>query len=220
MKLLMYSTALVFMAKLATAQTNTGIGVIAPSHKLHVVGAAATDPVRLETLQAPATTDLVGTIVATNTGVLKLQNANTKSAVWVTGSLTFAANNTEYSINTTVPPVETFDNLNEYAGDTFTALQAGLYEVALKINFLQRVASNDGADGYTGYGYIRGPVASSISAGKIYLPEVGGSTAINSVLNTDLVKLTAGQTVRFSSLLFGATGGNTCNCQITINRID
>jgi hypothetical protein len=201
----------------AQAQTgNVGIGTAIPSNKLTV--SAAADPARLIGLQAPAT--YKGTLVADATGVVKLRDANSISAVRASGSITYTNNNTVYNSNVSGAPAEQFDNLNEFSGNVFTASQTGLYQVTFTINGDQRASTNDSGDGYQLFTQITGPAGTVRATGKVNIPEVSGVPNQETVAASDLVKLTAGQTLVFTTLVYGSTNGNTATYTILINRVD
>lgn len=205
---------------------NVGIGTNTPSNKLTVV--AATDPVRFTGMQ-PAGTTTMGTLVTDNTGVVKIRNASSISAVRVTGTMTFAANNTLYFNDVTAAPTETFDNLGEFSGHTFTPSQPGLYQVSYTINYNQRDNTNDNGEGYMGYAYILAGTPSgtpltaptlSSTGNKITIPEASGAPSINGVSMNELVKLSAGEVIQFRATTYGSTGGATASYIINISRVD
>lgn len=193
-----------------------GIGTTAPTNKLHVNG---TNPLRLEGLQASS--GKVGTLVVNSTGVVQTQTSTEISAVRATGSLTLTSNNVETLTNSGNTPTETFDNLNEFSGATFTAATAGLYKVELTINFEQRVSSNDNGDGYMGYAYIYlNGTSYSQAAVKVANPEISGAPTYQTATTSTLVKMAAGNTLKFYATNYGSSGGNTANYTINIVRID
>lgn len=199
------------------AQTgNVGIGTAIPSNKLTV--SAAADPARLIGLQAPAT--YKGTLVADATGVVKLRDASSISAVRATGSITYVNNNTIYASNVTGAPTEHFDNLNEFSGNVFTASQTGLYQVTYTVNGDQRANTNDSGDGYQLFVRVITPFGTTQAIGKVNIPEVSGVPNQETVSASDLVKLNAGQTIQFTTLVYGSTNGNTGTYAILINRVD
>ncbi|WP_449400832.1 hypothetical protein [Chryseobacterium wanjuense] len=198
---------------------NVGIGISTATNKLHV---NATNPVRLEGLQAAAGT--AGSLVVDNTGVVQLRNSSSISAVRATGNLTITVNNLATNTNASAAPTETFDNLNEFTGNTFTAAATGLYKVDFQINYPQRVATEDGGDGYLGYAYINlnASTYTTVST-KVTLPETSGAPSYNTCVNSVLVKMTAGNTLTFQAIVYGSTA-NTANITtpyiINIVRID
>jgi len=200
-----------------TSGGNVGIGTTAATNKLHI---NATNPVRLEGLQESSGTS--GSLTVNSTGVVQLQNSSSISAVRATGNITITVNNT---FTNTGAATETFDNLNEFAGNTFTAAATGLYKVDFRINFPQRPGSEDSGDGYLGTTNVilNGTVYSSAST-KITLPEISGAAATNSCTDSVLVKMNAGNTLAFQGSSYGSTvnAGNpiTASYVITITRID
>lgn len=205
---------------------NVGIGTPLPSNKLHI--AATADPVRFSGLQ-PADNAIAGTVVSDNNGVLKLKTANSMSAVRATGTFTIAVNNTFYFTDVTAAPTETFDNLNEFSGHTFTPAQPGLYQVTLIANFNQRDNTNDSGDGYLGYVKILAgtPTGSPLTApnysttnGKVTLPEVSGALSYSTVTNSEIVKLAAGEVIQLQVTAYGSSNGATGSYVINITRID
>jgi|GEM_PF-2128007 len=224
--ILLFSFFLFGITVLNAQNGNVGINTATPTNTLHVNATA--DPLRLQGLQA-ASASAYNTLAVDATGVVKLRNASSVSAVRATGNITFILNNTTYFTDVTAAPAETIDNLNEFSGHTFTATQAGLYQVSFMINFLQRTNANDSGDGYVGALHILSGTATgspetaplySSTAGKISLPEIGGATVNNQVNITDLVKLTAGQVIQFQTWVFGTTGGVTGSYCINIVRVD
>jgi hypothetical protein len=217
MKRLSILFSIIAVQQSTQAQTgNVGIGTAIPSNKLTV--SAAADPARLIGLQAPVT--YKGTLVADATGVVKLRDANSISAVRASGSITYTNNNTIYNSNVSGAPTEQFDNLNEFSGNTFTASQTGLYQVTFIINGDQRVSTNDSGDGYQLFSRIISPIGTVQATGKVNLPETAGVPNQETVSASDLVKLTAGQTLAFTTLVYGSTNGNTATYTILINRVD
>ena len=204
---------------------NVGIGTTTPTNQLQVVAATATtDPVRFAGLQ-PADATATGILVTDINGVIRSQSATSVSAVSYNGSITYAADSTIYFNDATASPTKVIDNRSEFSGHTFTATQAGLYQVTFTINYTQRTSITDGGDGYLGYASIN--VGTSTSApnysttiGKISNNESGGQAYNQNVTNTDLVKLTAGQVIQFQSMVYGSTGGVTANYIINIVRVN
>jgi hypothetical protein len=203
---------------------NVGMGTTMPTNQLHVVAAPATDPVRFVGLQ-PADATATGILVTDNDGVIRSQSATSVSAVSYTGNISYATDSTNYFNDATASHTKVIDNQSEFSGHTFTATQAGLYQVTFTINYTQRTSITDGGDGYLGYASIN--VGTSTSApnystciGKISNNESGGQTYNQNVTNTDLVKLTAGQVIQFQSMVYGSTGGVTANYIINIVRVN
>jgi hypothetical protein len=204
---------------------NVGIGITTPTNQLQVV--AATDPVCFAGLQ-PADTTAIGTLVTDINGVVRVRSANTISAVRVTGNLTNIPNGNGYYdyIDGLGSPMITFDNLGEFSGHTFTAKQAGLYQVTFKINFDQypktttsngTTSTNDNGDGYL----ARNIMGGLSTFGKITLPEANHYPSSNTVTNIALLQLTKGKTVTFQVFLWGATGGvHTASYVADVVRID
>ncbi|MCS3532992.1 hypothetical protein [Chryseobacterium sp. JUb7] len=196
---------------------NVGIGTASPSNILHV---NATNPVRLEGLQVSSGS--AGTLAVNSTGVVQLRNSSSISAVRATGNITITVNNTFTNIATAA---ETFDNLNEFAGNTFTAAATGLYKVDFQIVYPQRGNTEDGGDGYMAYARIslNGSAYGNLQSSKVPLPEVSGAPSSISVTNSALVKMNAGNTLTFDGLTFGSTP-NTTNIiapfVLSIVRID
>jgi hypothetical protein len=204
---------------------NVGIGTTTPTNQLQVVAATATtDPVRFVGLQ-PADATATGLLVTDINGVIRSQSATSASAVSYTGNIAYATDSTNYFTDATASPAKGFDNRSEFSGHTFTAAQAGLYQVTFMINFNQRTSGTDGGDGYLGYASINvGTPASapnySTAIGKISNNETGGPPHAQDVINTDLVKLTAGQVIQFQSMVYGSTGGVTASYTIIIARVN
>lgn len=196
---------------------NVGIGTASPSNILHV---NATNPVRLEGLQVSSGS--AGTLAVNSTGVVQLRNSSSISAVRATGNITITVNNTFTNIATAA---ETFDNLNEFASNTFTAAATGLYKVDFQIVYPQRGNTEDGGDGYMAYARIslNGSAYGNLQSSKVPLPEVSGAPSSISVTNSALVKMNAGNTLTFDGLTFGSTP-NTTNIiapfVLSIVRID
>ncbi|MDR6370538.1 hypothetical protein J2795_002250 [Chryseobacterium bernardetii] len=195
---------------------NVGIGTSSASNKLHI---NATNPVRLEGLQAASGTS--GSLTVNSTGVVQLKNSASISAARGTGIVTITTNNT--FVNTSVS-AKTFDNLSEMAGNTFIASSTGLYKVDFIVNYPQRGATEDGGDGYLGYAQISlNGIQQSFTNTKVTLPEASGAPSFVSCTNSTLIKMNAGQVLSFQALSFGSTP-NTTNivAPFTINvvRID
>lgn len=207
--------ALVSVSIMAKAQ-NTGIGTLNPTNKLHVK--TSSDPIRLEGLTNATTT--IGTIVTDATGVLKMRNTDNISSVRASGNLTLAADNTTYFNDATAAPIESFDNLNEFSGHTFTAAQTGLYQVSFTKRYLQATTFYTGlAIIYVGNGPTA-PIYGTFDMGGIN-PSTSGLTPYPlSVTKSELVKLTAGQIIQFKMSTFGANGNTSGSYVITINRVD
>jgi hypothetical protein len=199
-----------------TAQ-RVGIGTALPTNKLHV---NATDPLRLEGLQASSGSS--GTLAVNSTGVVQLRNSSSISALRATGNVAITTNNTFTTIGT---PTETFDNLNEFTGTTFTAASTGLYKVDFSINYPQRANTEDSGDGYIAYATINlNGAGYSSKITKITLPETSGAPASITASNSELIKMTAGNTLTFQGLTFGSTPSAgapiTGSYIINITRID
>ncbi|PXW12930.1 hypothetical protein C8D70_11022 [Chryseobacterium sp. CBTAP 102] len=195
---------------------NVGIGTSPATNKLHI---NATNPVRLEGLQAAAGT--AGSLTVNSTGVVQLKNSSSISAARGTGIVSITQNNT--FVNTSVS-VKTFDNLSEMTGNTFTAFSTGLYKIDFTINYPQRGSTEDGGDGYSGYAQISlNGIQQSFTNTKVVLPEVSGAPSFVTCTNSALLKINAGQVLSFQALTFGSTP-NTTNivAPFTINvvRID
>ncbi|UZU00081.1 hypothetical protein ODZ84_11145 [Chryseobacterium fluminis] len=196
---------------------NVGIGTSAPTNKLHV---NATDPLRLEGLQASSGTS--GSLTVNSTGVVQLRNSSSISAVRAIGNVSITVNNTFTTIGT---PTETFDNLNELTVTTFTAAATGLYKVDFSIDFPQRANTEDGGDGYiadvklnlNGTEYSR-------KKAKVTLPEVSGLASFITASTSELIKMAAGDTLTFQGKTFGSTptaaAPITGSYTINIVRID
>ncbi len=151
------------------------------------------------------------------------------SAVRATGTFTIAVNNTFYFTDVTAAPIETFDNLNEFSGHTFTPAQPGLYQVTFIANFDQRDNTNDSGDGYLGYVKILAgtPAGNPLTApnysttnGKVTLPEVSGALSYSTVTNSEIVKLAAGEVIQLQVTAYGSSNGATGSYVINITRID
>ncbi|MCS3869950.1 hypothetical protein J3D55_002866 [Chryseobacterium ginsenosidimutans] len=197
---------------------NVGIGTAAPTTALHVVSTA--DPLRLEGLQPSS--GATSALTVNSSGVVQMRNATSISAVRATGNIIITANN----INTnTGAAKETFDNLSEFTGNTFTAAATGIYKVNFSINYPQRAATEDGADGYLGFVKIalNGVDYSSMNT-KVTLAESVGGVSSVTCINSALVKMTAGNTLTFQGLTYGstptATASITAPFTINIVRVD
>jgi len=195
---------------------NVGIGTSGATNKLHI---NATNPIRLEGLQASSGTS--GSLTVNGTGVVQLKNSSSISAVRATGNIPITVNNTFTNTGTAT---ETFDNLNEFTGNTFTAAATGLYKVDFTVNYPQRASSEDTGDGYLGYAKIalNGTDYSTMNV-KVVLPEASGAPSYNTCTNSSLVKMTAGNTLTFQGLTFGSTPNVTTITApfiISIVRID
>jgi len=218
MKKMIQIVALAFVSNMAWAQ-NTGIGTKAPTHKLHVKDVS--DPIRLEGLSNATST--AGTIVTDANGVLKKRNTDNISTVRVSGNVTLSTStNTPVFIDSTEPPTETFDNLNEFSGNTFTASQTGLYQVSFTGRYLQNSSFYTGSVWlYVGNG-PNPPVYGTLDMGGIN-PKASGPTIVNyplSVTKSELVKLTAGQVIQFKMSTYGASVSVSGTYIITVNRVD
>jgi hypothetical protein len=206
---------------------NVGMGTTTPTNQLQVVAATATtDPVCFAGLQ-PADATAIGTLVTDINGVIRVRSANTISAVRVTGNLTNIPNeNASFNyIDGLSSPMITFDNLGEFSGHTFTAMQAGLYQVTFKINYDQypttttsngTTITNDGGDGYL----ARVLMSGSSVYGKITVPEANHYPSSNTVTTSILSKLTKGGKVTFQVYITGASGVHTASYVADIVRID
>ena len=192
--------------------SRVGIGTTAPSNKLHVIATA--DPIKLEGLQASNNTTL-GALTTDANGVVKVRNSNTISAVKVTGSLTIATNNVNTFIDTSSTPTEQFDNLNEFSGNSFTAIRSGLYNVSYTVNFNQTNSNYEAAV------YILG-TSSGTTGSSGYIPaNLAVSMPIGiGVTKNELLKLTAGQTISFSAATYAAANGQTATYTVIIQRVD
>jgi len=219
MKKMMQIVVLAFVSNMAWAQ-NTGIGTKSPTHKLHVKDVS--DPIRLEGLGNATST--AGTIVTDANGVLKKRNTDNISAVRVTGDLMLEDDNLYYLIDATEAAKETFDNLNEFNGSTFTASQTGLYQVSFTGRYLQTSSF------YTGV--VRIDFGDKVAPQEYGTFDMGGinpprSSLLNkyplSITKSELVKLTAGQIIQFKMLTYGAPSsifGISGSYVITVNRVD
>lgn len=178
---------------------NVGIGTAAPSNILHV---NATNPVRLEGLQASSGS--AGTLAVNGTGVVQLRNSSSISAVRATGTVSISVNNTFTGIATLL---ETFDNLNEFGSNVFTAAATGLYKVDFQINYPQRSTAEDGGDGYLAFARMNlgGVQYGNLQSSKITVNESGGAPSVVSVTYSGLVKMVTGNTLTFDGLTFGST---------------
>lgn len=196
---------------------NVGIGTSGATNKLHV---NATNPLRLEGLQPSSGTS--GSLTVNSTGVVQLQNSASISAVRATGNISITTNN---AFTNTGTATETFDNLNEFTGNTFTATATGLYKVEFIVNYPQRPSTDDTGDGYLGFAKIvlNGADYATMNV-KVSLPEASGAPSYNTCTNSSLVKMTAGNTLTFQGLTFGSspTAGTPITASFTINivRID
>jgi len=195
---------------------NVGIGTSSATNKLHI---NATNPVRLEGLQASSGT--AGSLTVNSTGVVQLKNSASISAARGTGIVVITINN---NFVNTVPSAKTFDNLNEMASNTFTASATGLYKVDFTINYPQRGATEDGGDGYLGYAQISlNGIQQAFTNTKVTLPEASGAPSFVTCSNSTLLKMNAGQVLSFQALSFGSTPNSTnIVAPFTINvvRID
>lgn len=171
---------------------------MAPTNKLHI---NAINPLRLEGLQASVGT--IGSLTVNSTGVVQVQNSATISAVRATGNVSITVNNTFTTIGT---PTETFDNLNELNGTTFTAAVTGLYRVDFSVNYPQRANTEDGGDGYLALVTINlNGTSYSTKMTKVALPEVSGAPSSITANYSELIKMTAGNTLTFQAASFGST---------------
>ncbi|WP_054509916.1 hypothetical protein [Chryseobacterium sp. ERMR1:04] len=178
---------------------NVGIGTAAPTNILHV---NATNPLRLQGLQASSGS--AGTLAVNSTGVVQLRNSASISAVRATGTVNVTVNNTFTGITTVA---ETFDNLNEFGGNTFTAAADGLYKVDFQINYPQRTTAEDGGDGYIAYARMSlgGVQYGNVQIVKVTVNETSGAPASISATYSGLVKMVTGNTLTFDGLTFGST---------------
>ncbi|WP_293308125.1 hypothetical protein [Pedobacter sp. UBA5917] len=215
MKKLIILVVFALISNMVLAQ-NSGIGTTSPTNKLHVK--ATSDPIRLEGLSNATSTS--GTIVTDASGVLKIRNPDNISAVRITGNITLAADNTPYFNDVTEAPTETFDNLNEFSGHTFTAAQTGLYQVSFTTRYTQSTVFYGGLVlVYAGNGPTP-PQYGAYDMGCINPPRAGFNFTLVSVTKSELIKLTAGQIMLFRMSTFGAIGNTNGSYVITINRID
>ncbi len=196
-----------------------GIGTETPTNTLHVVRQGTQDPVRIEGLLPAENT--AGTLITDPSGVVKLRNRNSISSVSINGNITYALNATYYNTNVSATPIETYDNLNEFAGNTFTAAQNGLYMASLDISIVQQSSAQTGGDGLLGYARIQKNGLDLInSTKKIAIPEATGAPALSNVEAFTLVKLNAGETLSFSSSIYGGANNAKGSYSISISRID
>lgn len=181
---------------------NVGIGTAAPSNKLHV--SATANPLRLDGLQPSSGSS--GTLAVNSTGVVQLRNSSSISAVRIVGNVTITSNNTITATNISSAPTKTFDNLNEFSGNTFTASATGLYRVIFSINFPQRFNTEDGGDGYAAITQIllNGMLYDAASI-KVPLPESGGAPIRITCNNDELVKMNSGDTLSFRVQTYGSS---------------
>jgi hypothetical protein len=203
---------------LNTSSGKTGIGVAVPTNTLHVNGA---NPLRLEGLQQ-SSLSTVGTLVTESTGVVKFKNYSNVSAVRVNGVVNISPNNIKVNTDATATPSKLFDNLNEFVGNKFTAVQSGLYQISFNVNFPQRTNTSDNGDGYLGINYINlNGIQYDVFSQKINLPEATGAPFINTANSSVLVKMNATDVLTFQILIYGSTG-NLSNVNYTINivRVD
>ncbi|TKC10435.1 hypothetical protein FA048_09605 [Pedobacter polaris] len=164
-------------------------------------------------------TSSVGTVVVDANGVLKLKTAASISSVRVTGDITFTNNDQFYFINNNGTMTETFDNLNEFAGAQFTAVQTGLYQFNFSVNFAQ---SSNGAAYLGKLNVLSGNAAtpSTYTSGNSKISGAVG-TALSDICSvTDIVKLTAGQVIQFQAGIYQTTGGLTGKYVVSITRVD
>lgn len=181
---------------------NVGIGTSSATNKLHI---NATNPVRLEGLQGASGT--VGSLSVNSTGVVQLRNSSNVSAARGTGTAIITLNNTFTNAATSA---KTFDNLNEMAGNTFTANATGLYKVDFMVNYPQRDSTEDDGDGYMGYAQISlNGIQQSFTSTKVTLPENNGAPSFDTCTNSTLVKMNAGQILSFQVLSFGSTANSS-----------
>lgn len=223
MRTVIYLIVIMLTVNNVSAQTNTGIGTIAPTNKLHVISAA--DPVRFEGLQTESGTT-VGAVAIDATGVLKLKKLGSVSAARITGNITLASDNLYTFTDATAAPILTYDNLGEFTGHTFTVTQGGLYQIAFTARYNQRANTNDGGDGFLGGVRILAgtgpvpPVYGTVDLKKVSIPESGSPAVSVAVTKLELLKLTAGQLVQFQVCTYGATNNVTGNYTINISRVD
>jgi hypothetical protein len=197
-----------------------GIGTKSPTNMLHVKGNGTLNPVKIEGLQSNSSN--LEKIVSSSTGLVERQNLNTVSAVRVSGTLNMPVNNTYYETSDTSAPVKEFDNLNEFSGNTFTALRAGLYFATFTLIFPQRSSATDGGDGYQSTAYIDDSGGDGeFGSAKIYNPESTLSAANQYMTIKYLVKMTAGQQLYFGTVVYGTFGNvNGVTYKINIVRMD
>ncbi|KMQ68705.1 hypothetical protein ACM39_05260 [Chryseobacterium sp. FH2] len=195
---------------------NVGINTPTPTNTLHIKGNGTSDPLRIENLLPAQNT--AGTLVADANGVTRLRNSNSISSVRATGNITLAASDIYYATNITSAPVKEYDNLSEFTGNTFTALQTGLYMVTLIVQFTQQ---NSG-DGFLGHAVIlKNSTVTENNAAKIAITEVSGVATGNSYSEASAVfKLNAGDTVSFQTRAYGAGASTSASYKINIVRMD
>lgn len=199
--------------------SQVGINTPMPTNMLHIKGNGTSDALRIEGLRSGASN--LESLVSTSSGIVKRQNLNTVSAVQVSGNLNMPINNNFYPTNATSTPVKTFDNLNEFSGNSFTASQNGLYFITISISYPQRPASSDNGDGYLAEALIIFPTYYEENGSKIFTPESSLTAASQNVQAKSIAKLNAGDTVQFEALVYGTTGNLTgITYKINIIRID
>lgn len=175
-----------------------GIGTSVPSNLLHING---TDPLRLQGLQPSVASS--GTLAVNATGVVQLRNSASISAVRATGNVTITQNN---AFANAISTAESFDNLNEFSGNTFTASVAGMYKVDFQINYPQRPATEDTGDGYLAYAQVSlNGTSYTFTNTKVVIPEASGAPSFVTATNSTLVKMNTGDVLTFQGLSFGST---------------
>lgn len=194
---------------------NTGIGTITPTEKLDVAGGN----VRIRDINTtPGVAGTDKTVVVDANGVLKTLAATSISAVRATGSVNHTTSGQLYDSNA---PTETFDNLGEFSGNTFTASKTGFYQVSFKTTFPQRTSATDNGDGYSGGAFIDlDGVTYSTSSTKVNIIEATSLNGNISGFYSELVKLNAGQKVSFRTYVFGTTVATSVSFIINISRVD
>ncbi|WP_179472494.1 hypothetical protein [Chryseobacterium sp. H1D6B] len=181
-----------------TSAGNVGIGISAPTNLLHVNG---TNPLRLQGLQASSAS--AGTLAVNSSGVVQLLNSASISAVRATGNVTITVNNT---LTNAISTVETFDNLNEFTGNTFTASLTGMYKVDFQINYPQRATTEDSGDGYLAYSKIAlNGVDYTFTSTKVPIQEISGAVSFVTCMSSALVKMNAGDVLTFQGQSYGST---------------
>lgn len=181
-----------------TSSGNFGIGISTPTNLLHLNG---TNPLRLQGLQASSAE--AGTLAVNSTGVVQLRNSASISAVRATGNVTITVNNT---LTSAISTVETFDNLNEFTGNTFTASLTGMYKVDFQINYPQRATTEDSGDGYLAYSRITlNGVEYTFTSTKVPIQEISGAVSFVTCTSSALVKMNVGDVLAFQGQSYGST---------------
>jgi hypothetical protein len=146
--------------------------------------------------------------------VATVKTRNSMSAVRVTGSVTHALNNSQTYNDATETPTTVIDNLGEFSGHTFTAAQAGLYEVSFTVKYQQINGIFFGTPGFTFSG------GSVRAAGSIPAQVPTGNALFIDVAMHSMVKLNAGAGVTFWSGTYGAPNGIQAQYAIEVKRLD